>query len=253
MKKIKIISLFLIIYLFLMGCSNKKSVNEEDIKYILNNIKIENLVSMEFDNKDTTLRININNEFIDDEDVKLVLKNVVLNNKSSFEAFSLNNVNYNIFNVEIKNNQGNTIKFNTEKVDKYELDLVSKIYTESYIESYISNISKSIIKLNSLVGKIEVDLKQNIDVSEKIEEFKKIKVDIEDNINYFSKFNKNNSNFAQLDDINLKFNSILKMLDIEENVVQTAVSSGQSVYIDNSFLTINELDRIARELQNKNY
>lgn len=248
MKKLFNLLFIVIITFSISGCSNSKNISEEQAKNIVNQIKNENIENIEFNIKNKKLILTVKDEFINKQDIEKIIKKFQINDKNGFEAFKKENFNENIFEVEIKNEQNNSIIFSTDNVENYDTKILTKKYTQKNVEENIIKIKKHILLFNDLVGRLEIELKKNNDIKDLSENYKKNYEEINIIINNYYNFSKDNSDYIKLEATKQQIKKAEELIKLTNDNVNSAINNKNYIQISNIFLNINSLDKIAREL-----
>ncbi|AME10178.1 hypothetical protein AXE85_04405 [Gemella sp. oral taxon 928] len=237
----------------MQGCTNKGNFSKEQLENITNSVTISELEKTEFNVNDNKLIIYSNEEIIDNESFNTIIKSLKLNSLSgkqiSGDKLSANEFNGKNFNVEIISKNGNMVSFNTKNVTDKNYSINKTKYSEFFIKGKILNFSKNLIRFDELAGTIETDLNNNRDISERVKQFNTIKEKVNSEISYFKNLSAEITDYAKIDEIKNKVTRVKIFTDLMTNAVERSVGEKKGTYIANSFLNINEIDRIARELE----
>ncbi len=243
-KKIYILISMLFLILTLCSCGNKPSeiVNQEYINDIFKNSNITHLEKIDYNSNEKLLIFHINDEVISEDEFKTSLSNYQFKKNYGLEAFKDDKI-LNIAN-KIKFSYKNNNNFILDNKDsKIVSNIVSYTYSSEYINQKLKNIAENIIKFNDIIGKIEVDLDKNLISENVIEILNKNYNILLQSINDFENI-KNKDMYLNNTDID----TIKKYSEILKDKSEKAISLKNSKLISQEFLKINELDKIARNL-----
>ncbi|MBF0713219.1 hypothetical protein HZY83_00650 [Gemella sp. GH3] len=249
MKNIKyfVIAVFLLI---LQGCSNNADkMSSEEANNIISSINAETLEKIEIDSNNSLL-LYVNKEFITKEDFDNIISTIKVGNSNGLSAFKKDNVSEKISNIQVVSKNGNKATFKTGNVDDIKFNIENNKYSDNYVKETFNELSQIIIRFNELAGRIEVDLKQNNLNDARVDEFNKTYTKLNKSIEKANLLTSENTNFDNLSQILDKVKVVESNINTIKQSVEKGVSTGQSNFINNSYLYINDLDKIAREIAN---
>ncbi|ERK59004.1 hypothetical protein HMPREF1983_00642 [Gemella bergeri ATCC 700627] len=249
----KYILILIAVAFTLQGCTNKGNFSKEQLENITNSVTISDLEKVEFNVNDNKLIIYSNEEIINNEGFNTIIKSLKLNSLSgkqiSGDKLSANEFDGKDFNVEIISKNGNMVSFNTKNATDKNYSIYKTKYSESFMKGKILNFSKNLIRFDELAGTIETDLNNNRDISEKIKQFNTIKENVNSEISYFKNLSAEITDYSKIDEVKNKVTRVKIFTDLMTNAVMRSIEEKKGTYIANNFLNINEIDRIARELE----
>ncbi len=249
MKKFKILLFILCSLIIIQGCNKKNKLTEQETNYIISNISVTNLDKTEIDISKNEIFLYIKEEFIFDEDINYILNSITFENEKGIyslnsEKLSSKNLIVKIISIENKNE----IIINTTTLPNFQKNIVTNKYSENYIKNKTKNIANNILKFNELVGRLEIDFKQDIDSKTRFEEFNEVYLEIVNNIKYLDNIPYENIDYANFSNEKNKFSEIIKIVEIVKIEIDKAYTMKNSSLINNQYLNINLLDKYAREL-----
>lgn len=252
-KKIKKIALLFVTVLILQACSSSQStISEEEVNKIISEIKLDSIEKMEFSIKNNTLGLYVNEEFISNGDADKLLENISVGTKVGKEALKSSNFVNKDFKINIISNiNENTIEIDTAQPENAKINLKTTKYSSAYITGNLKKISTNIIKFNDLAGRIEIDIKQGNYNAARYADFKVAYDDLTKKIKLFDNIDVNNTSIDNIVVVKEKLITVTNNINAVNVAVENAVQTNQSNFIYNSFLNVNDLDKIAREFATK--
>ncbi|MGX7111444.1 membrane lipoprotein lipid attachment site-containing protein [Gemella cuniculi] len=237
----------------LQGCSNKGTFSQDQLQNLTNSVSINQLEKTEFNPEKNRLLIYSTEELISKEDFDKILKTLKLNNFSGKEVLSDNisskefdNKN---FDIEVVSKNKNTVSFNTNDVNNKNYNIVQTKYSSSYVKEKISTFSKDLITFDELAGTIETDLNKSRNLGDKVAKFNEIKEKINTEIASLKTLTKENTEYENITELTSKVTRVETFTNLVISAVNNSINSNSGTFIARGFLNINEIDRIARELE----
>lgn len=255
MKKVLyFVSLLIIFTIVLTGCtSNKASLSDEQLQKLSTQASITDIEKSEFNTKDLILNLYTKDEYITKEEFDKALSNLSLvdvngNKLEGIATISSNKFSNTNFSVKIISENNNYVITDIDKKQETKYSLETKKYSKEMAKDKISSFSKDIISYNELVGKIEIELSKGNQVDNQKSSLNSLVKKITDASVFLSSLSEENSQFSNIEELRSKLTRISLFLDLTNKAVDSAVSSKAANPITNSFLNINELDKLARDI-----
>lgn len=247
MKKLLNLSIFIILILFIQGCSNSNSFNSEELKKLVSSVHYDNLEKVEFNKENNELKISILDEFINNSDAEIIIDKIKINNLSGKDSLKSSNFKGKKINISILSTNKNEILIIDNDVENYKLNINIDKYSKEYVKRNLSKLSKSIVSFNTSIGAIELNLKKGNISKEVIEKFNKDYNNLINDLEYSKPLIKN-SEFNNNHELNEKIELTRHFLDILYSAAQYSISLKQHYQIESKSLSVNELDKISRYL-----
>ena len=237
MKKIIILLTTLLV---LQGCSSKEDFSTEQLQKLTNSVMLSQLEKTEFDKKDNKLIVYTNEEVINKEGFDSIIKSLKLNSlngkvltadKISSEEFENKD-----FNVVIVTKNNNTVTFSVK-------DSVNKNYNITQ-----TAISKDLITLDELAGTIETDLDKGRTLGDKVTKFKEVSDKVNLSISTIKSMSNQTIEYEKLEEVKQKISRLEPLTNNVISAVNSSIEVKKGSAIAAAFLSINDIDKIAREL-----
>lgn len=248
MKNIKylLVAIFLVV---LQGCSNNvEKISTEEANKIISSISSQDLQKVEINSSNNEIMLYVNKEFITKEDVDSILSNIRVGNISGLSAFDKDNFSNKISSVQLVSINKNKAIFKINSLNDIELNITTSKYSDNYVKSAIRELSQNIIRFNELAGRLEIDIKQYNLSDTRIDEFNNAYNELNNSISKVKTLTSENTNFSNLSKLQENIRVVEGNMDVIKQSVNSGVSAMNSNAINNSYLNINELDKIAREI-----
>ena len=249
MKKLIILLTTLLI---LQGCSSKSNITTEQLQNLTNSVTLNQLEKTEFDKKDNKLVISTNDEVISKEGFESLLKSLKLNNFNG-KTLNIDNINSNEFNnkdfnIEIVTKNKNSVAFNLKDSANKNYNISQIKYSNEYMKNKLSSFSKELITFDELAGTIETDLDKGRSLGDKVDKFKEVAEKVNTSMLTLKSLSADNIEYGKLDEIKQRVQRLETLTKNVVAAVNTSVESKKGTAIDAAFLTINDIDKIARDL-----
>ena len=249
MKKLIILLTTLLI---LQGCSSKSDITTEQLQNLTNSVTLNQLEKTEFDKKDNKLIITTNDEVINKEGFESLLKSLKLNNFNG-KTLNIDNINSNEFNnkdfnIEIVTKNKNSVAFNLKDSANKNYNISQTKYSSEYVKNKLSSFSKELITFDELAGTIETDLDKGRPLGDKVEKFKEMTDKVNSSIATLKTLNNENIEYEKLDEVKAKLVRLDALTKNMITAVNSSVVAKNGSAIAASFLNINDIDKIARDL-----
>ena len=249
MKKLIILLTTLLI---LQGCSSKGDISTEQLQKLTNSVTLSQLERTEFDKKENKLVIYTDDEVINKEGFAPIIKSLKLNNFNgkAITADEITSTEFSNkdFNIVIVTKNNNTVAFNTKDSANKNYNIEQTKYSKDYMKNKLATFSKELITLDELAGTIETDLDKGRSLGDKVEKFKDVTDKVNASIVTLKSLSKDTIEYEKLEEIKQK----ITRLEVLTNTVITAVNSSveakKGSAIAGAFLSINDIDKIARDL-----
>ena len=152
------------------------------------------------------------------------------------------------FNIVIVTKNNNTVTFSTKDSTNKNYNIAQTKYSKDYMKNKLATFSKELITLDELAGTIETDLDKGRSLGDKVQKFKDVADKVNLSIASLKSLSKDTIEYEKLDEVKQK----LTRLEVLTNTVITAVNSSVEAKKDSAiagaFLSINDIDKIARDL-----
>ena len=249
MKKLIILLTTLLI---LQGCSSKGDFSTEQLQKLTNSVTLSQLEKTEFDKKENKLVIYTDDEVINKEGFDSILKSLKLNsfNGKTLTADKITSTEFSDkdFNIVIVTKNNNTVTFSTKDSANKNYNIAQTKFSKNYIKNKLTAFSKELISFDELAGTIETDLDKSRPLGDKVEKFKDVTDKVNASILTLKSLSKDTIEYEKLDEVKQK----ITRLEVLTNTVITAVNSSveakKGSVIAGAFLSINDIDKIARDL-----
>ena len=249
MKKLIILLTTLLI---LQGCSSKGDFSTEQLQKLTNSVTLSQLEKTEFDKKENKLVIYTDDEVINKEGFDTIIKSLKLNNFNgkAITADKITSTEFSNkdFNIVIVTKNNNTVTFSTKDSANKNYNIEQTKYSNNYMKNKLAAFSKELISFDELVGTIETDLDKSRPLGDKVEKFKDVTDKVNASIVTLKSLSKETIEYDKLAEVKQK----ITRLEVLTNTVITAVNSSveakKGSAIAGAFLSINDIDKIARDL-----
>ena len=249
MKKLIILLTTLLV---LQGCSSKGDFSTEQLQKLTNSVTLSQLEKTEFDKKENKLVIYTDDEVINKEGFDSILKSLKLNsfNGKTLTADKITSTEFSDkdFNIVIVTKNNNTVTFNTKDSANKNYNIAQTKYSKNYMKNKLTAFSKELISFDELAGTIETDLDKSRPLGDKVDKFKDVTDKVNASILTLKSLSKDTVEYEKLDEVKQK----ITRLEVLTNTVITAVNSSveakKGSAIAGAFLSINDIDKIARDL-----
>ena len=249
MKKLIILLTTLLV---LQGCSSKGDFSTEQLQKLTNSVTLSQLEKTEFDKKENKLVIYTDDEVINKEGFDSILKSLKLNsfNGKTLTADKITSTEFSNkdFNIVIVTKNNNTVTFSTKDSANKNYNIAQTKFSKNYIKNKLTAFSKELISFDELAGTIETDLDKSRPLGDKVEKFKDVTDKVNASIVTLKSLSKDTIEYEKLEEIKQK----ITRLEVLTNTVITAVNSSveakKGSAIAGAFLSINDIDKIARDL-----
>jgi len=249
MKKLIILLTTLLI---LQGCSSKGDISTDQLQNLTNSVSINQLEKTEFNKKDNKLVILTNDEVITKEGFDTLLKSLKLNNfngKSvNVEGINLNEFSNKDFNIAIITKNNNTVAFSVKDSSNKNYEITNNKYSKEYMKNKLNEFSKELIRFDELAGTIQTDLDKGRSLGDKVEKFKEVSEKVNTSMLTLKSLSNNNIEYGKLEEVKQKLTRLEALTKNVIAAVNTSVESKKGTAIDTAFLSINDIDKIARDL-----
>ena len=249
MKKLIILLTTLLV---LQGCSSKGDFSTEQLQKLTNSVTLSQLEKTEFDKKENKLVIYTDDEVINKEGFDSILKSLKLNsfNGKTLTADKITTKEFNDkdFNILIVTKNNNSVTFSVKDSANKNYNITQTKYSKDYMKNKLATFSKELITLDELAGTIETDLDKGRSLGDKVVKFKDVTDKVNASIVSLKSLSKDTIEYEKLDEVKQK----ITRLEVLTNAVITAVNSSveakKGSAIAGAFLSINDIDKIARDL-----
>lgn len=237
----------------LQGCSTKESFTTEQLQNLTKSAKVTDYEKSEFDTANNKLKIYTTRELVSKEDFNKELESLQINSLDGktlqLANIKVDNFSGRDFNIEVVSKNNNSVSFNIKDSDNKTYNLPETKYSESYVKNKINILSKNLITFDELAGTLEIDLQKGAANKERVEKFKTISESVNTDIQTLKTFTSENSNYNKLDELSNKISSLERLVPLMQNAVNSSVANGSASQITVNFLVINDIDKIARDLE----
>ena len=249
MKKLIILLTTLLI---LQGCSSKGDFSTEQLQKLTNSVTLSQLEKTEFDKKENKLVIYTDDEVINKEGFAPIIKSLKLNNFNgkAITADKITSTEFSNkdFDIVIVTKNNNKVTFSTKDSATKNYSIEQTKYSKNYMKNKLAAFSKELISFDELAGTIETDLDKSRPLGDKVEKFKDVTDKVNASILTLKSLSKDTVEYEKLDEVKQK----ITRLEVLTNTVITAVNSSveakKGSAIAGAFLSINDIDKIARDL-----
>ena len=249
MKKIIILLTTLLV---LQGCSSKENFSTEQLQKLTNSVMLSQLEKTEFDKKDNKLIVYTNEEVINKEGFDSIIKSLKLNSlngkvltadKISSEEFENKD-----FNVVIVTKNNNTVTFSVKDSVNKNYNITQTKYSKDYMKNKLTAISKDLITLDELAGTIETDLDKGRTLGDKVTKFKEVSDKVNLSISTIKSMSNQTIEYEKLEEVKQKISRLEPLTNNVISAVNSSIEVKKGSAIAAAFLSINDIDKIAREL-----
>ena len=249
MKKLIILLTTLLI---LQGCSSKGDISTEQLQNLTNSVSISQLEKTEFSKKDNKLVISTNDEVISKEGFDSLLKSLKLNSFNgkaiNVDGINSNEFNNKDFNIAIVTKNNNSVTFSVKDSNNKNYEITNKKYSKDYMKNKLNEFSKELIRFDELAGTIQTDLDKGRSLGDKVDKFKEVAEKVNTSMLTLKSLSADNIEYGKLDEIKQRVQRLETLTKNVVAAVNTSVESKKGTAIDTAFLTINDIDKIARDL-----
>ena len=248
MKKIIILLTTLLV---LQGCSSKENFSTEQLQKLTNSVMLSQL-EKKFDKKDNKLIVYTNEEVINKEGFDAIIKSLKLNSlngkvltadKISSEEFENKD-----FNVVIVTKNNNTVTFSVKDSVNKNYNITQTKYSKDYMKNKLTAISKDLITLDELAGTIETDLDKGRTLGDKVTKFKEVSDKVNLSITTIKSLSNQTIEYEKLEEVKQKISRLEPLTNNVISAVNSSIEVKKGSAIAAAFLSINDIDKIAREL-----
>lgn len=249
MKKLIILLTTLLI---LQGCSSKGDISTEQLQNLTNSVSISQLEKTEFNKKDNKLVITTNEEVITKEGFETLLKSLKLNSFNgktvSVDGINSNEFNNKDFNIVIVTKNNNTATFSVKDSANKSFEISNKKYSKDFMKNKLTAFSKELLSLDELAGTIQTDLDKGRSLGDKVDKFKDVTEKVNVSMLTLKSLSNDTIEYGKLDEVKQKVQRLEALTKNVVTAVNTSVESKKGTAIDATFLNINDIDKIARDL-----
>ena len=249
MKKLIILLTTLLI---LQGCSSKGDISTEQLQNLTNSVSISQLEKTEFDKKENKLVIYTDDEVINKEGFDSILKSLKLNsfNGKTLTADKITSTEFSNkdFNIVIVTKNNNTVTFSTKDSANKNYNIAQTKFSKNYIKNKLTSFSKELISFDELAGTIETDLDKSRPLGDKVEKFKDVTDKVNASILTLKSLSKDTIEYEKLDEVKQKTTRLEDLTNTVIAAVNSSVEAKKGSAIAGVFLSINDIDKIARDL-----
>ena len=249
MKKLIILLTTLLV---LQGCSSKGDFSTEQLQKLTNSVTLSQLEKTEFDKKENKLVIYTDDEVINKEGFDSILKSLKLNsfNGKTLTADKITSTEFSNkdFNIVIVTKNNNTVTFNTKDSANKNYNIAQTKYSKNYIKNKLTAFSKELISFDELAGTIETDLDKSRPLGDKVEKFKDVTDKVNASILTLKSLSKDTIEYEKLDEVKQKTTRLEVLTNTVIAAVNSSVEAKKGSAIAGAFLSINDIDKIARDL-----
>ena len=249
MKKLIILLTTLLV---LQGCSSKGDFSTEQLQKLTNSVTLSQLEKTEFDKKENKLVIYTDDEVINKEGFDSILKSLKLNsfNGKTLTADKITSTEFSDkdFNIVIVTKNNNTVTFNTKDSANKNYNIAQTKYSKNYMKNKLTAFSKELISFDELAGTIETDLDKSRPLGDKVEKFKDVTDKVNASILTLKSLSKDTIEYEKLDEVKQKTTRLEVLTNTVIAAVNSSVEAKKGSAIAGAFLSINDIDKIARDL-----
>ena len=249
MKKLIILLTTLLI---LQGCSSKGDFSTEQLQKLTNSVTLSQLEKTEFDKKENKLVIYTDDEVINKEGFDSILKSLKLNsfNGKTLTADKITSTEFSNkdFNIVIVTKNNNTVTFSTKDSANKNYNIAQTKFSKNYIKNKLTAFSKELISFDELAGTIETDLDKSRPLGDKVEKFKDVTDKVNASILTLKSLSKDTIEYEKLDEVKQKTTRLEVLTNTVIAAVNSSVEAKKGSAIAGVFLSINDIDKIARDL-----
>ena len=249
MKKLIILLTTLLI---LQGCSSKGDFSTEQLQKLTNSVTLSQLEKTEFDKKENKLVIYTDDEVINKEGFDSILKSLKLNsfNGKTLTADKITSTEFSNkdFNIVIVTKNNNTVTFSTKDSANKNYNIAQTKFSKNYIKNKLTAFSKELISFDELAGTIETDLDKSRPLGDKVEKFKDVTDKVNASILTLKSLSKDTIEYEKLDEVKQKTTRLEVLTNTVIAAVNSSVDAKKGSAIAGVFLSINDIDKIARDL-----
>ena len=249
MKKLIILLTTLLV---LQGCSSKGDFSTEQLQKLTNSVTLSQLEKTEFDKKENKLVIYTDDEVINKEGFDSILKSLKLNsfNGKTLTADKITSTEFSDkdFNIVIVTKNNNTVTFNTKDSANKNYNIAQTKYSKNYIKNKLTAFSKELISFDELAGTIETDLDKGRSLGDKVQKFKDVADKVNASILTLKSLSKDTIEYEKLDEVKQKTTRLEVLTNTVIAAVNSSVEAKKGSAIAGAFLSINDIDKIARDL-----
>ena len=249
MKKLIILLTTLLV---LQGCSSKGDFSTEQLQKLTNSVTLSQLEKTEFDKKENKLVIYTDDEVINKEGFDSILKSLKLNsfNGKTLTADKITSTEFSNkdFNIVIVTKNNNTVTFSTKNSANKNYNIAQTKYSKNYIKNKLTAFSKELISFDELAGTIETDLDKSRPLGDKVEKFKDVTDKVNASILTLKSLSKDTIEYEKLDEVKQKTTRLEVLTNTVIAAVNSSVEAKKGSAIAGAFLSINDIDKIARDL-----
>ena len=249
MKKLIILLTTLLI---LQGCSSKGDFSTEQLQKLTNSVTLSQLEKTEFDKKENKLVIYTDDEVINKEGFDSILKSLKLNsfNGKTLTADKITSTEFSNkdFNIVIVTKNNNTVTFSTKDSANKNYNIAQTKYSKNYMKNKLTAFSKELISFDELAGTIETDLDKSRPLGDKVEKFKDVTDKVNASILTLKSLSKDTIEYEKLDEVKQKTTRLEVLTNTVIAAVNSSVEAKKGSAIAGAFLSINDIDKIARDL-----
>ena len=249
MKKLIILLTTLLV---LQGCSSKGDFSTEQLQKLTNSVTLSQLEKTEFDKKENKLVIYTDDEVINKEGFDSILKSLKLNsfNGKTLTADKITSTEFSNkdFNIVIVTKNNNTVTFSTKDSANKIYNIAQTKFSKNYIKNKLTSFSKELISFDELAGTIETDLDKSRPLGDKVEKFKDVTDKVNASILTLKSLSKDTIEYEKLDEVKQKTTRLEVLTNTVIAAVNSSVEAKKGSAIAGVFLSINDIDKIARDL-----
>ena len=249
MKKLIILLTTLLI---LQGCSSKGDFSTEQLQKLTNSVTLSQLEKTEFDKKENKLVIYTDDEVINKEGFDSILKSLKLNsfNGKTLTADKITSTEFSNkdFNIVIVTKNNNTVTFSTKDSANKNYNIAQTKYSKNYMKNKLTAFSKELISFDELAGTIETDLDKSRPLGDKVDKFKDVTDKVNASILTLKSLSKDTIEYEKLDEVKQKTTRLEVLTNTVIAAVNSSVEAKKGSAIAGAFLSINDIDKIARDL-----
>ena len=249
MKKLIILLTTLLV---LQGCSSKGDFSTEQLQKLTNSVTLSQLEKTEFDKKENKLVIYTDDEVINKEGFDSILKSLKLNsfNGKTLTADKITSTEFSDkdFNIVIVTKNNNTVTFNTKDSANKNYNIAQTKYSKNYIKNKLTAFSKELISFDELAGTIETDLDKGRSLGDKVQKFKDVADKVNLTIASLKSLSPETIEYEKLAEVKQKTTRLEVLTNTVIAAVNSSVEAKKGSAIAGAFLSINDIDKIARDL-----
>lgn len=238
--------------LILQGCGSKGDISTEQLQKLTNSVTLSQLEKTEFDKKENKLVIYTDDEVINKEGFDTIIKSLKLNNFNgkAITADKITSTEFSNkdFNIVIVTKNNNTVTFNTKDSANKNYNIAQTKYSKDYMKNKLATFSKELITLDELAGTIETDLDKGRSLGDKVQKFKDITDKVNASILTLKSLSKDTIEYEKLDEVKQKTTRLEVLTNTVIAAVNSSVEAKKGSAIAGAFLSINDIDKIARDL-----